>query len=589
MMDAPRSPHTDALDDDTWLGGGGDGTPSTDAACVLVGCPTPTLVRTALSTCVVADLGILANLMCACTGVSRMRRKDLVAEIERCISGREELGLALFTRGSMERLHANTRLRECVRVQLHLDELPRPTGGGPSDDEDDDDDDDDDDVSGGGDVGGCTGIATEYPETLTACAPLVPLLPVPRVPGERADTRQLWYVQAPRAEPLASPVTLQDAARALPFYSIGASDTDAYYGSPAYTTTQVRYNVPIAMDFPSLHRKFGTCSAERVLLFFVSQPGGLQLTWPMSDVDVRFDGMTLPKRGHECYPVDVTCEAIHGGSVSLLLSCSRFGQDQAAADLYVVCVVCSLDEISASGDPGPFLARRDPVQQPNTVSIDANATMVAMATAATTGGEDEESCGAEVRVSIACPLSMFRLDVPVRTTTCLHAQCFDMGTFFRMQAMARVPKWKCPECGARAYPDDLVVDSVVAEALASPTLYASATHVVIDSTRTTWKFEGGAKSAPPPPSPEPEPAAGGQSDSADSSALSSPYSPPSASPDQSPDSPMPLVDDDDDDAVAPTGVSHDTSAAWAFWMGNGAGSEQSAPHSLVDAEYDLSL
>lgn len=70
-------------------------------------------------------------------------------------------------------------------------------------------------------------------------------------------------------------------------------------------------------------------------------------------------------------------------------------------------------------------------------------------------------------LSLACPLSLARIRIPVRGFACCHLQCFDLKVYVeRNRAIEAVGKrWQCPVCSMRAVPDELVVDGFVEDTL----------------------------------------------------------------------------------------------------------------------------
>ncbi|KAF6830503.1 sumo ligase [Colletotrichum plurivorum] len=68
-------------------------------------------------------------------------------------------------------------------------------------------------------------------------------------------------------------------------------------------------------------------------------------------------------------------------------------------------------------------------------------------------------------LSLKCPLSYMRLDVPCRSTSCSHIQCFDATSYLQLQEQG--PQWLCPICNKHAPFDQLAVDEYVKEILAN--------------------------------------------------------------------------------------------------------------------------
>ncbi|KAL8918816.1 MAG: hypothetical protein Q9208_007154 [Pyrenodesmia sp. 3 TL-2023] len=76
--------------------------------------------------------------------------------------------------------------------------------------------------------------------------------------------------------------------------------------------------------------------------------------------------------------------------------------------------------------------------------------------------QDSEVQATGANVSLKCPLSTLRIEVPCRSTICTHNQCFDALSFLQLQEQA--PTWTCPVCNKivnfEALEVDLFVDPV---------------------------------------------------------------------------------------------------------------------------------
>ena len=55
-----------------------------------------------------------------------------------------------------------------------------------------------------------------------------------------------------------------------------------------------------------------------------------------------------------------------------------------------------------------------------------------------------------IQVSLRCPLSKTRIEIPCRPSLCDHLQCFDLATYISMNKQSG--KWKCPVCEKKALP-----------------------------------------------------------------------------------------------------------------------------------------
>ncbi|KAF7944459.1 hypothetical protein EAE96_010851 [Botrytis aclada] len=62
-------------------------------------------------------------------------------------------------------------------------------------------------------------------------------------------------------------------------------------------------------------------------------------------------------------------------------------------------------------------------------------------------------------LSLKCPLSTLRIDLPIRSISCRHNQCFDATSYLQLQEQG--PTWLCPICNNSAPFETLVVDEYV--------------------------------------------------------------------------------------------------------------------------------
>lgn len=68
-------------------------------------------------------------------------------------------------------------------------------------------------------------------------------------------------------------------------------------------------------------------------------------------------------------------------------------------------------------------------------------------------------------LSLKCPLSYMRLDVPCRGTRCSHIQCFDSTSYLQLQEQG--PQWSCPICSNPVPFEQLAVDELSVHLLVS--------------------------------------------------------------------------------------------------------------------------
>lgn len=103
----------------------------------------------------------------------------------------------------------------------------------------------------------------------------------------------------------------------------------------------------------------------------------------------------------------------------------------------------------------------------------------------TRNAQDTEIETTSENLSLKCPISYSRLDVPVRSTTCKHIQCFDALSYLQLQEQG--PQWICPICNKSAPFDSLAVDEYAREILAKTP--QSVEQVTIDPTGE-WRILG---------------------------------------------------------------------------------------------------
>lgn len=70
--------------------------------------------------------------------------------------------------------------------------------------------------------------------------------------------------------------------------------------------------------------------------------------------------------------------------------------------------------------------------------------------------EDSEIVATSSIMSLKCPLSTLRIQVPCRSIVCTHNQCFDAASFLELQKQA--PTWTCPVCSKSTSFESLQVD-----------------------------------------------------------------------------------------------------------------------------------
>ncbi|MCJ1367733.1 SUMO ligase siz1 [Acarospora aff. strigata] len=79
--------------------------------------------------------------------------------------------------------------------------------------------------------------------------------------------------------------------------------------------------------------------------------------------------------------------------------------------------------------------------------------------------QDADIVATSTVMSLKCPLSTLRIQMPCRSTICTHNQCFDASSFLQLQEQA--PTWTCPVCNKIIVFEALEVDQYVDDILMS--------------------------------------------------------------------------------------------------------------------------
>lgn len=76
-----------------------------------------------------------------------------------------------------------------------------------------------------------------------------------------------------------------------------------------------------------------------------------------------------------------------------------------------------------------------------------------------TKAADPDIVATSTVLSLKCPLSTLRMDLPCRSISCRHNQCFDATSYLQLQEQG--PTWLCPICNNPAPFETLAVDEYV--------------------------------------------------------------------------------------------------------------------------------
>lgn len=115
---------------------------------------------------------------------------------------------------------------------------------------------------------------------------------------------------------------------------------------------------------------------------------------------------------------------------------------------------------------------------------------------------DECVCLAPDKLKLLCPITMDRIDEPVRGQDCQHIQCFGLEAHItsNRQMKAFNNRWVCPVCSLVLRPYSLVFDQYCAEILAATD--ADCEEVFIDANTGAWGVVESDKKGGNAPSPD---------------------------------------------------------------------------------------
>ncbi|VUZ39904.1 unnamed protein product [Hymenolepis diminuta] len=92
--------------------------------------------------------------------------------------------------------------------------------------------------------------------------------------------------------------------------------------------------------------------------------------------------------------------------------------------------------------------------------------------------QDGIQCENSFPTSLSCPLTLLRIQIPVKSCLCTHVQCFDLEAF--LKSVKCRPRWNCPVCKIAVPFRDLRRDELFEELLRDPSL-SRANRIKIDA------------------------------------------------------------------------------------------------------------
>ncbi|PFH56864.1 hypothetical protein XA68_15846 [Ophiocordyceps unilateralis] len=211
-------------------------------------------------------------------------------------------------------------------------------------------------------------------------------------------------------------------------------------------------SIPLSLaDHPALQRCLEDQS-YRVMIFCSPESAGVQnITFPhQSEIKVNGGEIKANMRGLKnkpgsTRPVDIThALRLKPGHVDTI----EFTYALTSKKYYLIANLCKVTSV-------PELV--------STVSNRLRIPKESVVAELNKKAQDPDVVATSQVLSLKCPLSYMRLDVPCRSLSCIHIQCFDATSYLQLQEQG--PQWTCPICNNSAPFDQLAVDNYVKDIL----------------------------------------------------------------------------------------------------------------------------
>lgn len=201
--------------------------------------------------------------------------------------------------------------------------------------------------------------------------------------------------------------------------------------------------------------------------------------WPQHIfIEVNKNVVSVRRKGQhgKDLPVDITPFVLPGVNHVEIASLSPGAGG--SSQLYGIAV--EIVEILEHQQVVNMVTAKSPMPRAQSQRIPAARSIEAICKALSGGLEDDDEdiaiVATELTIDLADPFMARIFDIPVRGSTCLHRECFDLQTFLdtrvgkkvpttdgRLAAVCHIDIWKCPLCGKDARPYSLRVDEFLVE------------------------------------------------------------------------------------------------------------------------------
>ncbi|KPM37601.1 hypothetical protein AK830_g8952 [Neonectria ditissima] len=248
-----------------------------------------------------------------------------------------------------------------------------------------------------------------------------------------------------------------------PFYKIEAALSDVHV-CDAMSQHRNSVTVPLKLnDHPALqkcineksHRVMVFCAGDNIGMQDIAFPHQSELRVNTEDIKANLRG--LKNKPGSTRPVDVTNKLRLKHNYTNNLEFTYALTNKAAAILLTrgavqkfflvvnLCKVTTVEELATRISDGKRIPIQSVLQEFNEKA------------------QDPDVVATSQVLSLKCPLSYMRLDLPCRGLSCAHIQCFDATSYLQLQEQG--PQWLCPICNKSAPFEQLAVDEYVKEIL----------------------------------------------------------------------------------------------------------------------------
>ncbi|KAL7932030.1 PINIT domain-containing protein [Trichoderma chlorosporum] len=232
-----------------------------------------------------------------------------------------------------------------------------------------------------------------------------------------------------------------------PFYYV-ESAVSALRTCEAMAQHRNSVTIPLRLsDHPILQR----CNEDksyRIMVFCASDDSGLQdVAFPhQSELRVNSDEIKANLRGLKnkpgsTRPVDITNALRLRGNYMNNIEFTYALTNRKFYLIVNLCKTTSVPELVATISSRRKISEESVISELNKIA------------------QDPDVVATSQVLSLKCPLSYMRLEVPCRSLSCTHLQCFDATSYLQLQEQG--PQWLCPICNKSAPFDQLAVDGYV--------------------------------------------------------------------------------------------------------------------------------